>query len=162
MEIIKFIIWATICAFIIFQTSITVQIIFLAIMIFFILGSFLIRKQGWAKPFFTSKLNFFTSKFSVKKEYNISNKLFFENIIKIIDSSNFNLAYSSLPNREILATTLFDGHSWGENLYINFRQEGEKTIMIFCSTTIFQMISWGKNKRNYQQLLRKIESSLTI
>ena len=52
--------------------------------------------------------------------------------------------------------------SWGENIYIDFQEDDGKTIMNFCSATISQIYSWGKNEQNYDQLVQNIEESLII
>jgi hypothetical protein len=65
-------------------------------------------------------------------------------------------------NFEILAISTITFKSWGENLYISFETIGDQTVLKFCSSTLFQLYSWGKNEENYNALLNEIESSLTI
>lgn len=139
---------------------------FLMILIFIIAGFFIfnliIRKSLSFKNYFTSNYNFFTSKIRHKKSFEISKELMFEKIIEVISNSDFKLAETDRDKLEILAISNITFKSWGENLYISFEDTGSETIMNFCSTTLFQIYSWGKNKKNYDDLLSEIESSLII
>lgn len=139
---------------------------FLMILIFIIVGFFIfnliIRKSLSFKNYFTSNYNFFTSKIRYKKSFEISKELMFEKIIEVISNSDFKLAETDRDKFEILAISTITLKSWGENLYISFEDTGSETIMNFCSTTFFQIYSWGKNKKNYDVLLGEIESSLII
>ncbi|MFO7922446.1 MAG: hypothetical protein R6U58_01990 [Bacteroidales bacterium] len=86
----------------------------------------------------------------------------FEKMIEVIDHSKFKLVEADKDRFEILAVTNITFKSWGENLYISFETIGDETIMKFCSVTFFQITSWGKNEKNYDDLLSEIESSFTI
>ena len=86
----------------------------------------------------------------------------FEKIIKVINHSDFELVESDENKFEILAISKITYKSWGENLYISYETKGSETIMKFCSSTLFQMYSWGKNEKNYEDLLNEIERSLII
>ncbi len=133
---------------------------------FLILGFFIfnliIRKSLKYKEYFTSPYNLFTTKVRYQKSYDIPKDLMFEKIIEVINNSNFKLVDTNKEKFEILAisTTIFK--SWGENLYLSFETNENKTIMKFCSATLFQIYSWGKNEKNYNDLLNEVESSLII
>jgi len=86
----------------------------------------------------------------------------FEKIIEVIKDSKFKLIEADKDRFELLAITPISFTSWGENLYISFETRGNETIMKFCSSTLFQIYSWGKNEKNFTDLLNEIESSLTI
>lgn len=133
---------------------------------FLILGFFIfnliIRKSLAYKKYFTSPYNFFTTKVRYQKSFDIPKGLMFEKIIEVINNSNFKLVDINKEKFEILAISTITFKSWGENLYISFETNGNKTIMKFCSTTLFQIYSWGKNEKNYDDLLNEIESSLII
>ena len=128
----------------------------------FFIFNFVIRKSLSFKNYFTNKYNFLTSKVRSEKAYDISEELMFEKIIEVINDSNFKLVETDKDRFELLAITPISFISWGENLYISFETRGNKTIMKFCSATLFQIYSWGENEKNFTDLLNEIESSLTI
>ncbi len=138
----------------------------LIITIFLIIGFFifnlLIRKSLSFKKYFTNQYNLLTSKVRSEKAFDISKELMFEKIIEVINDSKFKLVEADKDRFEILAITGISFKSWGENLYISFETRGNETIMKFCSATLFQIYSWGKNEKNFTDLLNEIESSLTI
>ena len=88
--------------------------------------------------------------------------LMFEKIIEVLSNSDFKLVETSKSKFEILAISKITFKSWGENLYISFETSGNETTMKFCSVTIFQIYSWGKNEKNYTDLLNEIENSIII
>ena len=132
----------------------------------FILGFFVfnlvIRRSLFFKNYFTSQYNVLTSKVRSEKAFDIPKELMFEKMIEVIDHSKFKLVEAHKERLEILAITNITFKSWGENLYISFETIGDETIMKFCSVTFFQITSWGKNEKNYNDLLSEIESSFTI
>lgn len=138
----------------------------LMISIFLIPGFFIInliiRKSLSFKKYFTSPINLLTSKFYSERTFDISKALMFEKIIEVINNSKFKLIEADKQKFEILAITTISFKSWGENLYIRFDTIGNETILKFCSVTLFQIFSWGKNEKNYDDLLNEIESSLTV
>lgn len=136
------------------------------VLIFLILGFFifnlLVRKSLSFKNYFISPYNLFTTKVHYQKTYEIPKKLMFEKTMEVIENSNFRLIDTNREKLEFLAISSITFKSWGENLYISFEQNGDDTIMKFCSTTFFQMYSWGKNEKNYDDFLNNIEQSLII
>jgi hypothetical protein len=138
----------------------------LVITIFLILGFFIfnlfIRKSLFYKNYFTNQYNILTSKVHSEKTFDISKELMFEKIIEVINNSEFKLVEADKKKFEILAITTITFKSWGENLYISMETVKGETVMKFCSATLFQVSSWGKNEKNYDDLLNQIESSLTI
>jgi hypothetical protein len=138
----------------------------LMISIFFILGFFIvnliIRKSLSFRKYFTSPINLLTSKVCSEKTFDIPKALMFEKVIEVITHSKFKLVEADQDRFEILAITSISFKSWGENLYIRFESVGNETIMKFCSVTLFQIFSWGKNEKNYDDLLNEIDRSLTI
>ncbi len=139
---------------------------FMIVLLFLFIGFFIfnliIRKSLSFKNYFTSPYNLFTTKVRYQKSYEIPKDLMFEKIIEVINNSDFKLVETNKEKLEILAISTITFKSWGENLYINFKTNGNITIMKFCSTTLFQMYSWGKNEKNYDDLLNDIENSLII
>lgn len=134
--------------------------------VFIILGlaifNLINRNSPSFKPYFTSKYNLFTSKNKFEKVYDIPIDLMFEKIIEVIDHSKFHLIWTDTNSSEIMANTTIAFKSWGENIYINFEEMNGNTKMKFCSATLFQIHSWGKNEENYHKLLSEIENSLIV
>ncbi len=139
-----------------------IMIVFLFLILGFFIFNLIIRKSLSFKNYFTSPYNLITTKVHYQKSYDIPKDLMFEKIIEVINNSNFKLVETNKEKLEILAISSLTFKSWGENLYISFETNGNKTIMKFCSTTLFQMYSWGKNEKNYDDLINNIESSLII
>lgn len=137
------------------------MIIPLIILAFFIFN-LAIRRSLYFKNYFTSRYNLLTSKMRSEKTFDISKPLMFEKIIEVIENSTFKLVEADRAHFEILAITKITYKSWGENLYISFATNGDETTIKFCSVTLFQITSWGKNQKNYNDFLNEIESSLTI
>ena len=135
---------------------------FMFLIVGFFIFNLIIRKSLSFKNYFTSSYNVFTTKVRYKKSYDIPKGLMFKKIIEVINNSDFNLVDTNKEKLEILAISNITFKSWGENLYINFETTENTTIMKFCSSTLFQVYSWGKNEKNYDDLLKNIESSLTI
>ncbi len=140
--------------------------LFFMISVFLIVGFFIlnliIRKSLSFENYFTSNYNLLTSKFNHKKSFEISKGLMFEKVIEVINNSNFRIVDTNKEKFKILAVSSITFKSWGENLYIDFESIGDVTIMNFCSTTLFQVYSWGKNEKNYENLLSEIDNSLII
>ena len=138
----------------------------LIITILIILGFFIfnlvIRKSLLFKNYFTSRFNLLTSKIRFEKEFDIPQELMFDKIVEVINDSTFKLVQADKERFEILAITKISWISWGENLYISFETNEGKTIMKLCSVTLFQITSWGKNEKNYNELIQEIENSLTV
>jgi hypothetical protein len=134
----------------------------LAFIVGFFIFNLVIRKSLSFKNYFTSPYNILTSKVCNEKTIDIPKELLFEKIIEVIDHSNFKLADTYPDQFEILATSKITYKSWGENLYISFDTINNETVMKFCSVTLFQIYSWGKNEKNYADILNEFENSLTI
>lgn len=135
---------------------------YLFLIVGFFIFNLIIRNSLSFKSYFTSRYNLLTAKFRSEKSYDIPKKLMFEKIIEVINHSDFKLIETDENKLEILAISKITFKSWGENLYFSFEAKGSETIMKFCSSTLLQIYSFGKNEKNYQDLLNKIESSLII
>lgn len=83
-------------------------------------------------------------------------------MVEVVKGSPFKLVQANDSTLEILGTKGIGWTSWGENIYIDFTEEEGKAKMNFISTTVIGIISWGKNEKNYNQLLSTFEESLTI
>lgn len=139
-----------------------ILIVTIFLIVAFFIFNLVIRKSLSFTDYFTSKYNLLTSKVRSEKSFDISKELMFEKIIEVLKDSKFKLIEADKDRFELLAITPISFKSWGENLYISFETRGNETIMKFCSSTLFQIYSWGKNEKNFEDLLNEIESSLTI
>ncbi|WP_107038844.1 hypothetical protein [Brumimicrobium mesophilum] len=160
-----------ILVFIVFVTIIQLSTIYLSSngmmwIVLFIIGFFFLnralRNSLSFKNYFTSPYNITTAKNCIKKEIDIPKELLFEKLKEVINDSNFKLVQTDEERLEILATTSINPYSWGENIYLSFESIEENTILTIYSTTLFQRISWGKNKINFNNLLKQIDDSLTV
>lgn len=134
----------------------------IAILSFFIFN-LAIRKLLVFKSYFTSRYNVLTTKFNQTISYSISRDLMFEKVIEVLNDSKFKLVKVDKDSYEILAVTNISWLSWGENLYIELEGNGDdESIMKFCSVTFFQVYAWGKNEKNYTDLLQAMEESFTV
>lgn len=137
---------------------VAMSILFISFLVF----NIRVRKKLSHKNYFTNKFNLFTTKVYFQKSFDIPKELMFDKIIEVINNSNLQFVESNKETFEVLAISKMTIKSWGENLYISFDSKGNETIMMFCSTTLFQMYSWGKNEENYEYLSNEIENSLII
>lgn len=139
--------------------------LFLALSILFLLVfifNYLIRKNIKYKKYFTSPYNIFTAKYHKATSFDIPQDLLIEKVLESIQKNKFNVEHINKEKGEILATTSFTIWSFGENIYIDIKEENGQTKMNFCSATFFQMNSWGKNEENYEKLFEQVEKSLII
>src|SRR5690554_4227285 len=133
-----------------------------AIIILFFLFNIVVRKSLLFKKYLTSPYNITTTKDEYVKEVDIPKDLLFEKIIEVINDSKLNIAKSDKDTYEILATSGLNLHSWGENIYFTFESKDDKTIVKCSSVTLFQMTSWGRNKKNINRFFTQLDNSLTI
>jgi hypothetical protein len=139
-----------------------VWLIVISVILGFFLFNLALRKWLLLKTYFTSPFNLLTAKTKAEQVYEISIDLMFDKIIEVIHDSKFKLARAEKSKYTVLATTGISWKSWGENIYIDLEESGEGTLMKFCSVTFFQLHSWGKNRKNCDDLLEAIDQSLTI
>lgn len=126
------------------------------------LFSLLVRKNVWFEPYFTSNFNLFTSKVKHQQELDFPKDLLFDKLVEVLQTSGFNIVQTDKNAGKIFATSTLSFSSWGENIYIDLSENNNKTILNFCSACLFQVVSWGKNERNYQTLFEEFEKSLII
>jgi len=143
------------------ESDTTLQYISLVFLLLFVVN-LLARKSLKFKGYFTSPMNIFTAKSKTEKSFDISPELLFEKMLEIIEASPFKLADTDAENFQLLATTGFSFQSWGENLYFDIQPDGEGSTLNFCSASLFQMYTWGKNEKNAETIFRKLEQSFTI
>lgn len=123
----------------------------------------IVKNNPAFKPYFTSKFNYFTSKYRSKITSDIPQDLMFEKMLEVIQNAPFTLKNSNKQTHEILASASISWKSWGENIYIDFETTTDhQTVMHFCSASFSGITSWGKNESNYEKMLAQFEESLTI
>lgn len=121
-----------------------------------------VRKFAQFRTYFTSKWNILTTKFQREYVYDIPKDLMIDKIAEVIRDSKFKLVEVNTAESSVFAITKTTMKSWGENIYIDLKAAGDQTVLDFCSVTMFQVVSWGKNESNYQRLLADIEEALII
>lgn len=128
----------------------------------FFIFNFIVRRSLSFKNYFTSPYNFLTSKIKYKKTFDLEQELMFEKIKEVLKDSKFKLIEADKNKFEILAITGISFQSWGENLYISFQPTDNGTLMKVCTVSLFQIYTWGKNEKNYSDLIEQIDKSMTI
>ena len=128
----------------------------------FFIFNLVIRKSLAFQNYFTSRYNLLTTKDRTEIVFDFSRDLAFEKILEVINQSKFKLVAADTEKFVILAISKISFRSWGENIYLSFEKRGDQTVMKFCSVTLFQIYSWGKNEENYGKLFKEIEDSLTV
>jgi hypothetical protein len=124
--------------------------------------SIIVRKKFSFKSFFVSKYNLLSTKYRRTQEFDFPKDLLFEKLVEVLESAGFKIIYTNKITGDIFATSSLSLSSWGENIYITLKEHNEQTTMDFCSSTFFQIISWGKNERNYERMFNEFENSLIV
>lgn len=135
-----------------------ISIAFISIFLF----NIVVRNRIWFKPYFVSSWNIFSSKFRKDFKFDIPRELVHEKIIEVIKDSPFEIKYADRDAFEILAVSKMSWMSWGENIYLTLVETEGKTRIRFDSVALFQIYTWGKNEKNFEIFLEKVEDSLTI
>ncbi|MFT6982645.1 MAG: hypothetical protein ACJAUD_001412 [Crocinitomicaceae bacterium] len=122
-----------------------------------------LRKKLRYKNWFLSSVNIFLELKTEQSESEISSDLLFEKLVEVINESEFQLLDSNEKSLNILCGTSANFWTWGENIYICLKHNGDGVVLIqFTSTTLFGNTSWNRNQRNYESFISSFESSLTI
>lgn len=126
------------------------------------LFSFLVRRNIHFKPYFTNKYNFLTSKIRRRDEIDIRKDTLFDKMAEVLSEAGFKVRYTDKEKGTLFATSRMSFSSWGENIYIDMTEKNGKTLVDFCSASFFGVVSWGRNEKNYKDMLATFENSLTI
>lgn len=138
------------------------MIILIFSLLFLFAFNLLLRKIPTFKPYFTSSFNIFTSKYRSTISYDIPPDLMFAKVVEEIEHSDFKIVEAREDTFQIFAISSISWKSWGENIYIDVKEENGVSTLNFCSTTFFQIYSWGRNKQNFTRLINRIEDALVI
>lgn len=125
----------------------------------------LLRRIVFFRPYFVSKYNIFTSKTNYTCEFNFSKNIAIEKIKEALVAGNFKIININEDTNSIFAVSkwnILEPNITGENIYIDLIEMDNKTRANFCSATIGQSYSFGRNKQNYETFLAEFEKSLTI
>lgn len=128
----------------------------------FFLFNLTVRHSLSFEGYFTSPFNVFTSKAKETIVSDLQRELLFAKLTEVLVDSKFRLIKADRGNYRILAITGISWLSWGENLYIRLEPIRQGTAIRFCSSTLFQVHSWNKNKDNFRLFVEDFERSLTI
>ncbi|RLD87025.1 MAG: hypothetical protein DRJ09_10980 [Bacteroidetes bacterium] len=121
-----------------------------------------LRKSLRFKKYFKNKFNLFTNKYHYQQVTDVSKELMFEKLKEVINNSKFKLVDSDDKRMELLAVSKISMRSWGENIYVSLTSKEKNTVITFCSVTVLQVCSWGKNENNVLELANKLEESFII
>lgn len=80
---------------------------------------------------------------------------------EVLRTNGFELVEKDEQKQKLLAITKFNFLSWGENLYVKINEQNGNTEIEFCSASVFS-ITWGRNKRNFDKLVKGLDNALII
>lgn len=123
---------------------------------------FYARRHIPFKAYFLSKFNLVSSVESKMIKIDIESGLLFEKISEILEKSIFKIVDEDKLNLQFLAITDISMKSWGENIYIEVKPMGNRSLIDIRSVTILQVLSLGKNNSNIKNFEALLEESLTI
>ncbi len=126
------------------------------------LFSLLVRRNINFRPYFTSSYNLFTAKIRRQDEFDIAKDILFDKLVEVLSDAGFTVRYTDKGKGVLFATSRISMFSWGENIYVDMTEKDNKTVVDFCSASFFGAVSWGRNEKNYKDLLETFENSLTI
>ena len=127
----------------------------------FLLISVILRRKLKYRNWFLSNKYLFDQK-EVYAKSDISAGLLFEKLTEVIEESEFGLLDKDAQQMQLLASTSPNFWTWGENLYLDLKEEQGGTVIQMKSVTVFGTSSWGRNESNHQKFLALFEESLTI
>lgn len=120
-----------------------------------------IRKNLAFKGYFTSKINFLTIKSEMVQDFDLPRELLMEKMHEALKNTKFEILHADSQSGFIFASSSISWYSWGENIYIEMEEKGQKTSVKITSACLMQLYDWGKNKKNIQLILSQFEKSLT-
>lgn len=128
-----------------------------------LLLNFILRKSLYYKSWFLSTMNFLLAKKTKVFTSEIPQELLFKKLLSVVEESEFKLLDSDSETKEILVATGVNFLTWGENIYVEFKQVKEELVEVkVTSVTIFGSHSFNRNEGNYQSFYNAFEESLTI
>ena len=137
--------------------------IVLCVLVAFLIGfNSLVRKSPLFKGYFVSRFNIFNEKMTWEKEFDFEQDLLFNQIIEVINDSNFDLVTSDSDQGKIFAIAKMKSNSWGENLYFDFTSKDNHTVLKLTSASVLGMRVFGDTENNWNKFMNDFEESLTI
>ena len=136
--------------------------VFVGVVVLLFLFNLAVRRTLLFEPYFKSSFNIFTCKHCQEQIVDVSTGLMFEKLEEVLRDSEFKLVDLNSETMELLVVSKFSMSSWGENIYVSLKEDNDKTIVSFCSVTLFQVCSWGKNENNIAKLMARLEKSFII
>ena len=140
---------------------VTASFIFL-LPIALLLFNFTLRKKLRYKDWFLSPWNFLLDKESFELKSDLPINLIVPKIEEVISQSKYKLLDSQESKSIFLLGTSISFWTWGENIYLEIKEENEGCSVELTSVTIFGSFSWGKNDKNFATFSEVFEQSLTI
>lgn len=122
----------------------------------------MVRKKAKFKVYFTSRLNFTSSKFNSIKSDDMSKDILFEKYKEILTESNYFIFHENKKNGELYATIKMNWQTWGGNIYIIFNEVNNGTEIVFKSSLLFGFDLWNEQRKVYKCLITVFDDSLTI
>ncbi len=115
------------------------------------------------KSYFLHPFNIFTSKFKRTVEFDFTKEILINKFIEVMgSSSNFKSVELQEENNEIFAITPNSWKGTGENIYIEFIEKEENTIVNYCSLNVTDSYSITKREKAYSELMAAFDASLII
>ncbi len=147
--------------------AITASILFGITILFYILFGLLLFNEAFReayslKGYLTHPLNFLSLKFKRTVEFPWSKDMLSEKLTEIMNASDFKSVDIIEDTGNIFAVSRTTWKSSGENIYIDFIEEGDKIIVHYCSVNVFNTYATAKAEKNYRLLLDSFEESLII
>ena len=102
------------------------EIILIAVIGLLFVFHFAIRKSLFFKGYFLSPISILSEKYSSTTSYDIPIELMFEKTLEVLGTTGFRLVQADNKKFKIFATSPFSWRSWGENLYISFKEKDGK------------------------------------
>ncbi|BDD05528.1 hypothetical protein [Aureibacter tunicatorum] len=137
--------------------SLPIALIFFGLLLF----NFAIRKNLKFESYFKSPFNILTLAFYKNYQIDLPKDLLYIKMDEVLRTNGFELVEKDEQKQKLLAITKFNFLSWGENLYVKINEQNGNTEIEFCSASVFS-ITWGRNKRNFDKLVKGLDNALII
>ncbi|MBQ19696.1 MAG: hypothetical protein CMD31_02970 [Flavobacteriales bacterium] len=96
----------------------------------------------------------------MKTTFNSSYDKVFKACISALDKLNMSVEYFNKNSGIIEASTKATFLSWGEDIKIHIIREGGRTVVKVKSDASAQLISWGKDSKNENDIIDALKKKL--